>query len=155
MRILTIVAATFLAGSAFAQPDTAPVLSVPEDNITMSVGQSHKLSFPTIFDRIELTSDAVVQAKPLSDRVMTLHGVAAGETMMTVFIAGRELYSALVTVSAEPGHLVKIYGSGKNDDVNAGHVAVFCNEFSCGRPDKDMPRPTIEIRRVSTGPKDK
>jgi len=86
---------------------------------------------------------------------MTLHGVGAGETMITVFAGNRELYSAVLRVSAEPGHRVKIYATGKNDDANAGHVAVFCNERGCGRPDTDMPRPTITIQRISGGPKDK
>jgi len=153
MRLLTVLAATFLTGSAFAQPDTVPTLSVPEYNISMSVGQSHRLNFPTVFDRIELSAPDVVQAKPLSDRVLTLHGLGAGETLMTVFAGNQELYSALLSVSAGPGHLVKIYASGKHDDTNAGHVAVFCNERGCGRPDTDMPRPTISIHRYSgTGP---
>ena len=152
MRLLiALAAATVLAGSAFAQPDTSPTLSVPEDSISMSVGQSQRLNFPTVFDRIELSAPDVVQAKPLSDRVMTLHGVGAGETLMTVFAGNQELYSAILNVSAEPGHLVKLYANGKNDDTNAGHVAVFCNERGCGRPDRDMPRPTITIQRISGG----
>jgi len=155
MRLLTVLAATFLAGSAFAQPDTAPVLSVPEDTITMSAGQAQKLHFPTTFDRVDITTDAIVRVNPLSDRVMTLHGLAAGETILTVFAGTKELYSALIVVSAEAGHLVKIYGTGKNDDANAGHTAVFCNAFGCGRPDKDLPRPTITVDRISRGPKDK
>jgi len=149
MRLLVAVAATILAGSAWAQSEVRPEITVPTDAISMSVGQAQELNFPTVFDRIELSTDAVVQAKPLTDRVMTLHGLAAGETLMTVFAGGRKLYSARVTVSAEPGHLVKIYGSGKTDDVNAGHIAVMCNEFGCGRPDKDMPRPTVEVRRIT------
>jgi len=153
MRIVAAVVAALMTSSAWAQSKTAPVLSVPEDAISMSVGQAQKLSFPTVFDRVELTTDTVVQAKPLTDRVLTLHGLAAGETLMTVFAGGQELYSATIIVSAEPGHLVRMYGNGKSDDVNAGHTAVFCNNVGCGRPDKDMPRPSVEVRRITTGGK--
>jgi hypothetical protein len=67
---------------------------------------------------------------------------------------GKRLYGATVTVTPEPGHQVKIYASGKNDDVNAGFISIYCNEFGCGRPDKDLPTPQVTVERISRGPKD-
>jgi hypothetical protein len=58
-------------------------------------------------------------------------------------------------VTQEAGHRVKIYGTGKNDDVNAGFVSVYCTESGCGRPDKDLPTPAVTVERISRGPKDR
>lgn len=157
MLIATITTSggALLAGSAWAQPQATPDQSAPQNTISMTVGQAQQLKFPEPFDQVRMSSETVVAALPVTDHLLTLQGLAAGETIMTVLAGGKTLYSAVIAVSSEPGHLVRIYGTGKNDDANAGHVAVFCDPFGCGRPDKDMPTPTISIERFSRGPMDR
>ncbi len=134
MRLLAMaLAGTILAGSAWAQPETRPETLTTEDRYDLAIGQATKLSFPTIFDRIDLTADGIVQAKPLSDRVMTLQGLAEGEVIMTVFAGSKELYSATVVVGAERGHVVRMY-DGRHRD----YTGFYCTDTACGRADKEL-----------------
>ena len=153
MRLAILGLSIALMTAAHAQ--NRPEILGTQDTYNLAIGEATRLSFPNTFDRIELTTDTIVQVKPLTDRVISLQGLTEGQTIMTVFAGGKELYSASVIVQSEPGgHLIKLYGSGKNDEQNAGHVAVFCNQKSCGRPDRDLPRGNVEVRRVSSGQKD-
>lgn len=142
-----------LASGAMAQP---PEEVVPEGQISLAVGQPKVFRFDEAVSRVDVITKGVVEATAQSDHQITLIGTDAGTTQMFVFSPqGKRLYSAAITVTAEPGHRVKIYGTGKNDDVNAGFVSVYCNEFGCGRPDKDLPVPQVTVERVSRAPKDR
>jgi hypothetical protein len=136
MRLAILGLSIALMSAAHAQSDYRPriELPLPEDSYNLSVGEATKLRFPDVFDRIELTTDSVVQAKPLSDRVLTLQGLAEGETIMTVFAGSKELYSATIIVGTERGHVVKFYGLPKTPDF----VGFYCTETSCGRADKEL-----------------
>jgi hypothetical protein len=140
MRLAILGLSIALMSAAHAQPDTRPqvVLPLPEDSYNLSVGEATKLNFPVVFDRIELTSDTVVQAKPLSDRVLTLQGLAEGEVIMTVFAGAKELYSATITVGTEKGHVVKFYGYTREKDHIPDFIGFYCTETSCGRADKEL-----------------
>jgi hypothetical protein len=151
-RLLVAAALVLLATPAFAQP---PREVVPEGNISLGVGQVKVFMFSEPLSRVNVITKGTVEATPQSDRQISIVGLAEGATQMFVYSpAGERLYGATVTVTAESGHLVKIYGTGKNDDINAGFVQMYCNEFTCGRPDKDLPVPTVSVERISRGPRD-
>lgn len=133
-----------LATPALAQPDTAPRVVTTEDTINLAVGQATKLNFPRPFDQINMTSDTVVQAKPVTDRVMTLQGLAEGETILTVMMGGTALWSGIVIVGAERGHTVRIY-DGKSKD----YLGFYCTDTTCGRADKEL-NGAREVSSVTT-----
>jgi hypothetical protein len=149
MKRLVLVAALLLSGGAFAQPQEV----TPIGNISIGVGQTKVLLFDEPIGRIDVIAKNAVETAVQSDRQMSIIGTNPGETPMFVYSPqGKQLYSATVTVNPEPGHLVKIYGTGKNDEFNAGYIMQFCNELGCGRPDKDLPKPTIySVERISRG----
>jgi hypothetical protein len=135
MRQLVVILAVLAAGTglAMAQPSNRPEVGTTEETYNLAVGQATKLSFPQSFDRVDLTTDTVVQAKPLTDKTMTLQGLAEGEVIMTVFIGGTELYSATIIVGAERGHTVRLY-DGKSKD----YLGFYCTDIACGRSDKEL-----------------
>ncbi len=133
MKALYAVTMLVFSTPVWAQPETRPEIVTTEDHYDLAVGQATKLAFPTIFDRVDLTSDGVVQARPLSDRVLTLSGLSPGEVIMTVFAGSKELYSALVTVGAERGHTVKFYDGRTRD-----YTGFYCTDVDCGRADKEL-----------------
>jgi Flp pilus assembly secretin CpaC len=112
MRLVILGLYLGLISAAWAQ-NTAPELVTPKDTISLVAGQAQKLNFPQPFDRIDLTSATIVEAKAITDHVMTLHGLAAGETIMTVFAGAKELYSATIIVDAERAILSKSTAPGK------------------------------------------
>ncbi len=133
MRLAVFGLSVLLASAAYAQPETRPEVVTTEDHYDLAVGQATKLAFPTIFDRVDLTSDGVIQARPLSDRVLTLQGLAPGEVIMTVFAGSKALYSATVIVGAERGHTVKFYDGRTRD-----YTGFYCTDVDCGRADKEL-----------------
>lgn len=118
---------------AWAQPDTAPQVVTPQETISLAVGQATKLQFPGPFDQVNITSDTVVQVKPITDRTMTLQGLGEGEAILTVMSGIKEVYSVLVIVGAERGHTVKLY-DGKSKD----YTGFYCTDATCGRADKEL-----------------
>ncbi len=154
MRILHLaVMACVLGTPVWAGP---PTEVTPATTISIGIGQTRVYRFDGPIARVNVLTKDTVEAIAQTDRQISVTGIAAGETQMFVYGEDRNrLFDALIIVTPEPGHLVKIYGTGKNDDANAGHIAVYCNEWGCGRPDKDLPRPNITVERVSRGPKDK
>jgi len=138
------LALLLLSSPAWAQPDTRPEVLATEDAYNLAVGQAVKLNFPVVYDRIDLTTDSVVQAKPLTDKTMTLQGLAEGEAIMTLFAGSKEIYSARVIVGAERGHTVKIY-DGKSPD----YAGFYCTDSACGRRDKEL-NGSREVSSVTT-----
>jgi hypothetical protein len=122
-----------LSSPAWAQPDTTPTVVTPQDVINLSVGQATKLQFPTVYDQVNLTSDVIVQVKPITDKVMTLQGLAEGETIMTVMAGNKEVFSATIIVGAERGHVVRIYDNRYRD-----YTGFYCTDLACGRADKEL-----------------
>ncbi len=128
-----LVGLALLVAPAWAQPDTAPQVVTPTDTILLSVGQATKLQFPGPFDQVNITSDAVVQVKPITDRTMTLQGLGEGEAILTVMSGIKEIYSVVVVVGAERGHTVRLY-DGKSRD----YTGYYCTDAACGRADKEL-----------------
>ena len=138
-RLVLIAAALTLSSGAFGQPREV----IPTDQISLARGQIKVLVFDEQIGRINVVGKGIVEAEPQTDRQMSIEGIGSGSSQLFVFSKdGKQIYSAAVMVTAELGHLVKIYGHSKNDDLNAGHTLVWCNEFGCGRPDGDLPKAT-------------
>ena len=66
MRLAVLGFYIALMSMAYAQSNSRPaiVLPAPEDSYNLSVGEATKLSFPTSFDRIDLTSDPIAPHFP-------------------------------------------------------------------------------------------
>jgi len=152
-RFLVVLGCSAFFGAAWA---AGLMEVVPEGRISVAVNQVKSFRFDEPISRVDVTTKGTIEAAAQSDRQISIQGVAVGETQMFVSTAeGKRLYGAIVTVTSESGHIVRIYGSGKNDDVNAGFSSVYCNEVACGRPDRDLPVPNVTVERISRGPKDK
>jgi hypothetical protein len=136
-----------LSGPAWAQPQEIS----SEGLIKLSVGQSKAFEFAEPFREIYFAPEDIVKSVPQSDRQFTIAPIAAGSTRMFVRSPnGQLMYNVDIVVSPEPGHLVKLYGGNRNDDLNAGYVAVYCTDVGCERPDKDLPKPTaFSVERVT------
>lgn len=145
--LLTTVCLLALTGSAWAQPDEIQ----SEGLIQLSIGQAKAFQFEESVGGIYFAPKDIVEGTPQSDRQFTISPLTSGATRMFVRdVTGRLIYNADIVVAPEAGHLVKIYGGNKNDDLNAGYTATYCTETGCERPDKDLPKPTaITVERVS------
>lgn len=143
MRIIAVIALLW-AGAAMAQP---PQEVTPEFTISIGLGQTRVYRFDEPFDRINVISKGIVTATAQTDHQLSLVGDAVGETYIYVYGPSGTLMEAALMVTPEKGHVVKMYGTGRNEDVNAGFVMTYCNEFGCGRPDKDLPVPAVTVER--------
>ena len=153
MRIAGILTALLLAGSAWAE---APEELKPEGSIFVAIGQIKVFRFSETVSQVNVLTPGQIEATAQTDRQITIVGIKPGVTQIVVFGADKtRLFDAEVTVTPDPGRLVKLWlGTGK-DDTNAGHVAVYCTEFGCGRPDQDFARSEIPVQRISRSPRDK
>jgi hypothetical protein len=135
-HLLSFICAALFAGAAFAEE---PQVVVPEGQIFLGVGQILTLRFESIVERIDITGKGTVDPIPQSDHQFSLQGIAAGATPMFVYGQnGVRLYSAVVTVSPEPGRPVKVYGfTGLTD-----FITLTCSPTACGHADKDPPKST-------------
>lgn len=112
-----------------------------QGRITVGVDEVKVFNFGDIITRIELTRGGVAQAIPRSQTELTLTGLASGQTPILVFgEGGKRLYSGTVTVTPEPGHLVRIFrlpsreekssaakGDGKTDNSDD----YWCTDARC------------------------
>ncbi|WP_340667899.1 pilus assembly protein N-terminal domain-containing protein [Bradyrhizobium ottawaense] len=146
--IFAFSVALVLAGSAWAQP---PREIASEDQINLVAGTGKMLVFDEPVGRIDLTQKDIVEVTPQTDRRISIAAVKAGVVQMVISAPnGNQIYATEIVVSSEPGRLVKIYGTGRNEDLNAGYTAMYCDDKGCGRPDKDLPMPTaITVERAT------
>jgi hypothetical protein len=146
MRRLALLLA-LLPGIAWAQPNEVE----SEGLIQLSLGEAKAFEFRDDVSQIFFAPKDIVEATPQTDRMFTVSPLAPGTTRM--FVRGRDsklIYNVEIVVSPEPGHMVKMYGDKKNDDLNAGYTAVYCTETGCERPDRDLPKPTaVTVERIS------
>lgn len=150
MKRLALVILLALTGVAQAQQQVQNVIAT--NRIDMVVGQTNLLRFNDAIGSIVFSQKDVVEGlPPQGDRQFAF--VANKPGVSRLFVSGpdgRSLYDAEIVVTPEPGHMVKIYGTNKNDDLNAGYTAMFCTNTGCERPDKDLPKPTaVTVERVS------
>lgn len=151
-QLPAILGAMLVCSAAWAQP---PAEVIPEGEISVGLNEVKVFHFADSVSTINVITKGTIQANAQTDHQVSIVGLAAGETQMFLYSAdGKTIYSATVTVTPEAGHLVKIYGTGKNEDVNAGFISTYCNGSGCGRPDKDLPTPSVSVERVSRGSKD-
>lgn len=150
------VAATILLSCAFAGAVSAqdPVEVTPDGNFSLGLGEIKVFRFQQTVGSVNVIRKGVVEALAESDRQISVHATGLGITQVYIFDPnGQKLYSASFSVNPEAGRQVKIYGTTKRGDPNAGYVSVWCNARGCGRSDKDLPAPEITIRRIiSEGP---
>ena len=112
-----------------------PERVLPEAAISVGIGQSQTFRFKSNFTSAGTVTEGVVEVLPQSDRVLTLVGKAVGGTILIVRgDDGREIYSASVQVTPEPGHVVRLYGKPGVPD----YVGFFCTDVACGRADKEL-----------------
>ncbi len=151
MKRLALTALLLLVASpAWTQPQEIP----SEGLIQLRVGQAKAFEFKNPIREIFFAPEDIVKSVPQSDRQFTIAPITSGTTRMFVRDGnGQLVYNVDIVVAPEPGHLVKLYGGSKNDDLNAGYTAVYCTETTCERPDKDLPKPTsVTVERVSRFP---
>jgi hypothetical protein len=146
-RLALTAVCLLLAGHAWAQPQEIE----SEGLIKLSVGQAKAFEFSEPIGRIDFAPKDIVEGVPQTDRQFTISPLTSGSTRMFVRDpTGKLVYNVDIVVAPEPGQIVKLYGINKNDDLNAGYTAVYCTEFGCERPDKDLPKPTaITVERLS------
>jgi len=130
MRLAVLGLAIALTTVAHAE---VPERVGPQETISIAMGRTQTLKFQSQFDTINVTSKGVVEATANSDHMVTLTGLAEGETIMTISKGGREIYSATVTITTEPGHVVRHYGGNSPD-----YVGSYCSATFCGRSNKDL-----------------
>lgn len=131
MKRLGLICCLLATPAVAEQPERL----VPSATIAVGVGHTERLKFKANFGAINVASQGVVQATAQSDRVMTLFGQAEGVTTVSVQAPnGEEIYSATVVVSAEPGHVVRIYGRKDIPD----YTGFYCTATFCGRADKEL-----------------
>lgn len=148
MKRLVLMAALLFSGAALAQPG-ASVEVQPGDPLDLARGQTKVLRFTEPVSEVVVLTKGVVDTKAVTDRQMAISGIGPGTARIIVFSRdGNQIYDSEVTVTPEPGRIVKIYGQNKDDDMGTGYTALFCNEFGCGRPDYDIPRPQVTVQRI-------
>ncbi len=142
-RLALVLLLSLVPAGAFAQQQQ-PREVTTENKIEMAVGQTKRLRFSDPFGQIVFSQKDIAEAlPPQGDQEFAFFAKAPGITRLIVTTAdGKTLYDAEIFVSPDRGTLVKIYGTGKNDDLNAGYIGIYCDPFGCSRPDKDLPAPT-------------
>lgn len=129
MKLFFALIVLMVSGAAWAQP---PEVLPVEDYIEMGVGDSRTLRFKEPFKTPGTASD-IVQIIPHTDHVLTITGLAAGQTFFYVRDdQERIFYTATISILQGAGHLVKIYGHRGRD-----FRGYYCNDAGCGRSDLD------------------
>lgn len=120
------------------EPEEIPI----EGSHQIGVGESKSLRFSSTLKTVTVTSVGIVEATAQTDRVITVTGVMAGVTTLLVYgDDGRRIYSALISVNPDTGHVVRLYGNARSDSGGGtkDYVGFYCNSVFCGRSDKDLP----------------
>jgi Pilus formation protein N terminal region len=129
-----------LISAAWAQPESqGPEVIDITNNISVGAGQAQKIRLPTAFDNIFFGAKDIVEATPLTDRVLILQGLAPGQTIMIARKDGVEVYAVNVDVTVDPGRVVRVYGQLRRDDVGSkDYLSYYCTDTGCGRADKEL-----------------
>ncbi len=131
MKLKVIALLSFSLSPVFAE---TPQEIIPKDRISVAIGQSQTLKFNSAFKTIAVSSKGTVEAMATTDHIMTITGLLEGEALLTVLgTDGDELYRAIVSVTPEPGHIVRIY-----DNKSPDYTGFYCTEVHCGRANKEL-----------------
>jgi len=127
-----------------------PILQSLRDlpTISVGVGERKRMTFDEPVTRIEISTKDVAEITPQSDRQFTVTGLSAGDTRFFAFGPdGHRVHVGSITVTTQPGHVVKIYRTtpasrtsdtssaddpGREDD----YSILVCTEVSCSKPDR-------------------
>lgn len=130
MRAIFIGLLLLLSGLAYAEQ---PQDITPTETINLAVGQTRVLRFQEPIKQAGAASDGVVQVTAQTDRRLSLTGIGAGATVLSVYDdQGNEIYNATVVVGQEVGRIIRMYGTSKD------YVGFYCTETACGRADKEL-----------------
>ena len=144
---LAVLALIGLSVPVLAQPREEPERLAPEASISVGVGRAEILRFRTAFGTVNVATQGIVQAIPQSDHVLTLYGEKEGATILTVRTdKGEEIYSATVSVTQEPGRVVRLYGRRDVPD----YTGFYCTTAACGRADKELNGSREPTRTIET-----
>jgi hypothetical protein len=91
----------------------------------------------------------VVKAVPQSDQQLSLTGMAEGQAQLFITgTNGKDIYSANVVVSGQPGHAVRLFNGTSHD-----FTGYYCEETFCGRADKELngARDVSSVTTISPG----
>lgn len=143
--------------AAKAQPEPSPQEIEADATIELAVGQGKTFRFQSPITSINVATEGIAKATPQSDRMITVVGLAPGQTVLLVYgRSGERMYSAEVVVSPDTGRSVKLYGQHRTADGVSrleDYVGYYCTETTCSRADKDKPpAPPVQttITRGST-----
>ncbi len=132
-----------LCGVAWAQPEPAPQEIEPDATIDIAVGEGKTLRFRSPITSVNVAIEGVARAIPQSDQILTVVGVAPGQTMLLVYGQNSQrIYTANVVVNSDVGRSVKLYGQHMTaDGLNKlqDYVGYYCTPTTCSRADKDKP----------------
>ena len=132
--------------SLFAGPViAADPVEVPQSGTQIQVGvdETKIFRFDERITKVELTRNGIVEAVPLSPTEIRLFGLNTGRTPMFVFGEdGKRIYAGTVSVTLDPGHLVRIYrqpakeekdaaAAGKNDAKTDAADDYWCTDVRC------------------------
>lgn len=158
LKAFAIVLAVAWVAAASAQPSAPPVELEPDGDISLGIGQTKTFRFDAAFARAGTATQGIAELAPQTDHILTITGLAAGETKMYIFSdKGDRIYSATLTITPENGHIVRIYGgiTKAQDGDSKDFVGVWCTPTFCGRADKDVspvaPTPGVVGQRSGPG----
>jgi len=134
MRFILTFFASLLLAANFAMAETPQTVQT-DDALSVPLGQSQTLRFKSAFQTINVVSEGILRASARTDHTVSLVGISPGETEVYVYgVDGQQLYSATVTVTPDPGHIVRLYGVPDVKD----YVGYYCTSDFCGRADKEL-----------------
>lgn len=125
------------SAGASAQP---PQEIKATDRIEMQPGEARVFQFEKSVNRLDLSSEGIVQAVPESDRVFSFRALKSGHVIMTAYAPdGALVHRSVISVG---GRLVRIYGTesrrrGRTDS-GKDYVGYNCTSLACGRADPDF-----------------
>ncbi|WP_375782932.1 pilus assembly protein N-terminal domain-containing protein [Bradyrhizobium sp. Pha-3] len=88
--------------------------------ITLGVDETKTFRFDTQISRVDLSNEGVVRAFPQAGNQIRLTGISSGRTPVAIYGPdGSRIYSATITVTAESGHMVRIYRQPTREEMKA------------------------------------
>jgi Flp pilus assembly secretin CpaC len=132
--------------SLFAGPAiAADPVEVPQSGRQIQVGvdETKIFRFDERITKVEVSRNGIVEAVPRSQTEISLFGLNTGRTPMFVFgEGGKRIYAGTVSVTLDPGHLVRIYrqpakeekdaaAAGKSDAKTDAADDYWCTDVRC------------------------
>lgn len=88
--------------------------------LSLGVDEIKTLKFDVPIGRIDFETTGVVQAVPRSDQTVRIKGLSTGRTPVTISSPdGKTVFEGMITVTSDPGHLVRIYRPPTREEMKA------------------------------------